>query len=60
MKECLLVLTVRKEAKSHLEMLCRWQSRLAHEAVQLVGKEDEDDLYFESGQHSQDFLKLLV
>ena len=39
---------------------CRWQSRLAHQAVQLVGQEDEDDLYFESGQHSQEFLKLMV
>ena len=46
--------------KPTMTCCCRWQSRLAHHAVQLVGQEDEDDLYFESGQHSQEILKLMV
>ena len=40
--------------------MCRWQARIAKQAVDLVGKEEEDDLYFEGGQHSQEFVKLVV
>lgn len=38
----------------------RWQSRIAKQAGELVGKEEEEDLYFEGGHHSQDFVKLVV
>lgn len=40
--------------------VCRWQSRIARQAVELVGKEEEEDLYFEGGHHSQEFVKLVV
>ncbi len=38
----------------------RWQSRIAKQAGELVGKEEEEDLYFEGGHHSQEFVKLVV
>ena len=38
----------------------RWQRRIAKQAGELVGKEEEEDLYFEGGHHSQDFVKLVV
>ena len=28
--------------------------------MELVGKEEEDDLYFEGGHHSQELVKLVV
>lgn len=44
----------------HYYIHCRWQNRIAKQAVELVGKEEEEDLYFEGGHHSQEFVKLVV
>ncbi|DBA74342.1 hypothetical protein WJX77_011104 [Trebouxia sp. C0004] len=41
------------------QVLSRWQSRIAKQAGELVGKEEEEDLYFEGGHHSQEFVKLV-
>ena len=38
----------------------RWQSRIARQAVELVGQEETDDLFFEQGHHSQELIKLVV
>ena len=43
-----------------LHIACRWQSKIAKQAVELVSLEDKDDLYFEKGHHSQEFVNLVV
>ena len=40
--------------------ISRWQSRVARQAVELVGQEETDDLFFEQGHHSQELVKLVV
>ncbi|KAL3133459.1 hypothetical protein ABBQ38_007322 [Trebouxia sp. C0009 RCD-2024] len=42
------------------QVLSRWQSKIAKQAVELVGQEETDDLYFDQGHHSQELVKLVV